>query len=83
MAIIRKESIPPRKVQLTIRLDPDVLRRLSLYCCFIESCQNYVVEQSLKHTFNKDRHFQDWLLINGTTGGDDGAQTYAVDANER
>lgn len=83
MAIIRKESIPPKKEQVTIRLDPDVLRRLDLYCRFIESCQNYVVEQSLKYTFNKDRHFQDWLLKKGTTGADDREQTHASEANGR
>jgi len=83
MAIIRKELIPPKKEQVTIRLDPDVLRRLDLYCRFIESCQNYVVEQSLEYAFNKDRDFQDWLLKNGTTAGEDGAQAHASDGTGR
>ena len=83
MAIIRKERIPPKKGQVTIRLDPDVLRRLDLYCRFIESGQNYVVGQSLEYTFNRDRDFQDWLLKNGTTAGDDGAQAHTLDANGR
>lgn len=83
MAIIRKEFIPPKKEQVTIRLDPDVLRRLDLYCRFIESCQNYVIEQSLEYTFNKDRDFHDWLLKNGTTAGEEGAHANAADANKR
>jgi predicted transcriptional regulator len=64
MAIIRKEFISSKKEQVTIRLDPGVLRRLDLYCRFRESCRKYVVEQLLECTFRKDREFQDWLIKN-------------------
>jgi len=30
---------------------------------------------------NGDRDFQEWFMKNGTTGGEDGAQAYATDAN--
>lgn len=68
MALIDKEFIPPKKEQINIRLDPELLDLLECYCRFIQSAQNYVVEQSLGYTFRRDREFQQRLLKNRTTG---------------
>jgi predicted transcriptional regulator len=68
MALIAKERIPPKREQINIRLNPDVLEMLDNYCRFIESSQNYVVEQSLRYTFDRDRAFAEWLTQNETTG---------------
>jgi hypothetical protein len=46
MPVIEREFIPPKKEQLNIRVDPDVAQTLERYCTFIESSQNYVVEQA-------------------------------------
>jgi hypothetical protein len=67
MALIEKEFVPPKREQINIRLNPDTLETLERYCRFISSSQNYVVEQSLRLTFNKDRAFQEWLRHNRTT----------------
>ena len=69
MALIEKEFVPPKREQINIRLNTDVHEMLEQYCRFIESSQNYVVEESLRFTFNKDRAFQEWLIHNETTGG--------------
>lgn len=69
MALIQKEFVPPKKEQISIRLNPDTLELLEQYCRFIESTANYVVEASLRLTFTKDRSFQEWLIHNRTTGG--------------
>ena len=70
MALIEKEFVPPKKEQINVRVNPDTLEMLEEYCRFIESSQNYVVEASLRFTFNKDRAFQEWLLTNRTTEGE-------------
>ena len=83
MALINQEVIPPKKEHLTVRLDPELVRQLECYCRFIQSCQNYVIEQLLSYTMRRDREFQDWLAKHGTTAGEDGAPAHAADANER
>ncbi len=70
MALIEKEFIPPKKEQFHVRLDPDLIEMLNRYAAFIESSSNYIIEQSLRHTFTKDRDFQTWLSTQETTGED-------------
>ncbi len=82
MAIIAKEIIPPKKEQATIRLNPDVMTQLDSYCRFISSSSNHVVERALLHVFNRDREFQDWLRIHGTTGGADPQSTRTPDGQD-
>ena len=65
MPLIEREFIPPKKEQLNIRLAPDVLETLNRYCVFLNSSQNYVVEQALGYMFGKDREFQAWLAAQG------------------
>ncbi len=67
MALIDKEVIPPKKEHLTARIDPDLLQTLNHYCRFIQSSQNYVIEQSLRYMFAKDRDFQLWMNTQGAT----------------
>jgi hypothetical protein len=67
MSLIEKERVPPKKEQCHVRLDPDVMQMLNQYCIFIESSPNYVVEESLRYTFTKDRDFQNWLSTQETT----------------
>ena len=65
MALIEKQVIPPKKEQLTIRLDPGTIAMLERYAEFIESSLHYVIEESLAFTFRKDREFQEWLERTG------------------
>ena len=67
MALILKEPVLPKKEQLNIRLDPEVIEKLESYCTFIESTQNYVIQQLLLYTFRKDKEFQRYLEVHGTT----------------
>ena len=68
MPLIEQEIIAPKKEQVTVRLNPELMELLECYARFIHSGQNYVVEQSLRYTFSKDRDFQQWLPKNRTTG---------------
>jgi hypothetical protein len=58
MALIAKECVPPKREQINIKLNSDVLEMLDEYCQLFESGQNYVVKQLLRYTFDKDRAFQ-------------------------
>ena len=69
MPLIEREFIPPKKEQLNIRLAPDVLETLNRYCVFLNSSQNYVVEQALGYMFGKDREFQTWLATQDVSPG--------------
>jgi hypothetical protein len=82
MALIAKECVPPKREQINIRLNPDVREMLDEYCRFIESSQNYVVEQSLRCTFDKDRAFQEWLTHNETTA-EKRKENYPTESNSR
>ncbi len=67
MPLIDREFVPPKKEQLNVRVDPDVMEMLNRYCAFLESGQHYVVEQALRYMFTKDRDFQTWLTTQETT----------------
>lgn len=66
MPLIAKETIPPKKEQLNVRVDPDLLELLSRYCEFAESSTNYVIEQLLRYGFENDAEFQAWLAQHST-----------------
>lgn len=68
MPLIDREFIPPKKEQLNVRVDPDVMEMLNRYCVFLDSGQHYIVEQALRYMFTKDRDFQTWLSTQETTG---------------
>jgi hypothetical protein len=67
MSLIAKETKPPRKQHVSIRLDAAVLDLLEGYCEFISSSQSYVISQSLLITFRKDKEFQSWFRAHWTT----------------
>ncbi len=62
MPLIDAESIPLKKEQLNVRIDPTVAETLRAYCEFLNnSSQHHVVEQLLRYAFTRDREFQTWL----------------------
>ena len=61
MASIAPQPKAPAKEQFTVRLEVPVATMLRSYCEFIESTQDYVLNQALRLTFEKDRTFQAWL----------------------
>ncbi len=46
---------------LTIRLERDVHETLQQYTEFLESSRDYVIGETLRVAFAKDREFQQWL----------------------
>ncbi len=58
-SLIAKQPKDTKK-QTTISLSGSVLSDLELYCRFIESGRDWVVNEALKNVFRKDKDFLDW-----------------------
>ena len=59
MSFIPKQAKLERDM-LTIRLDPDIHAALQEYTEFLESSRDYVIGETLRVAFAKDREFQQW-----------------------
>ena len=59
MPLIPKQIKHDREA-MTVKLDKEVVAELRLYAEFIESTQEYVVNEILTRTFRKDKDFQRW-----------------------
>lgn len=46
---------------VTVKLDRTIIDQLKLYAEFIDSTQEYVVNEALALTFKRDKEFQKWL----------------------
>jgi predicted transcriptional regulator len=69
MSLIQPQTKAPAKEQFTIRLEKDVAQTLRKYCEFIDSTQDYVLNQALRLTFEKDKAFQAWLAEHPAIAG--------------
>lgn len=67
MPLIARE-VKTSRVNLQVRIADVVVADLEMYCRFLESRKEYVVENLLTFAFKKDREFQDWLAVNQHDG---------------
>ena len=58
-SLIAKQPKDTRK-QTTVSLSGSVLAELELYCQFIDSARDWVINESLKSVFSRDKAFQEW-----------------------
>ena len=75
-SVIAKQPKDTKK-QTTVSLSGTVLADLELYCQFIESARDWVINEALKTVFRRDKAFLEWKLRNGTAAPetqDGGAQ---------
>lgn len=77
MPLIARE-LKKNRVNLQVRVTDEVVADLELYCRFLQSRKEYVVENLLAFAFKKDREFQDWLA---TEQHEPSASASVVDAN--
>ena len=69
-SLIAKQPKDTRK-QTTVSLKGSVVADLELYCQFIDSPRDWVINESLKSVFNRDKAFLEWkeqgssVAING------------------
>lgn len=61
MSLIPKQ-VKITKEAITVKLAADVAASLRLYAEFIDSTQEYVVNEALSRTFQRDKKFQEWLV---------------------
>jgi hypothetical protein len=58
-SLIAKQPKDTRK-QTTVSLSGSVLADLELYCQFIDSARDWVINEALKTIFRRDKAFLDW-----------------------
>jgi hypothetical protein len=58
-SLIAKQPKDTRK-QTTVSLSGSVLTDLELYCQFIDSARDWVINEALKNVFRKDKAFLSW-----------------------
>ncbi|HWB83482.1 MAG TPA: hypothetical protein VG675_05050 [Bryobacteraceae bacterium] len=77
-SLITKQPKDTRK-QTTVSLSGTVLADLELYCRFIESGRDWVINESLRNVFRRDKAFLEWKERNGSSvaigsGGEDAVE---------
>ena len=58
-SVIAKQPKDTRK-QTTVSLSGSVLADLELYCQFIDSARDWVINEALKTVFRRDKAFLEW-----------------------
>lgn len=58
-SLIAKQPKDTRK-QTTVSLKGSVLADLELYCQFIDSARDWVINEALKSVFSRDKAFLEW-----------------------
>ena len=61
MPIIPPQVKPPARVAITHRLPEETVALLKRYAQFLDSTQEYVVNETLCMAFRRDKEFQTWL----------------------
>jgi len=61
MPFIPRQVKPPARQAITCRLPEETATLLKRYADFLDSTQEYVVNETLLVAFRRDREFQEWL----------------------
>jgi hypothetical protein len=61
MPFIPRQVKPPSRLAVTCKLPQELATLLKLYAEFLESSQEYVVTETLRVAFRRDKEFQTWL----------------------
>jgi hypothetical protein len=61
MPFIPRPVKPPAGVPLACKLPPQTATLLRLYADFLDSTREYVVDQTLRLAFRRDKEFHAWL----------------------
>ena len=65
MPFIPRQVKPPARVPITCKLPEETATLLKRYAEFLDSTQEYVVNETLLVAFRRDKEFQDWLGVAG------------------
>src|SRR5258705_10387502 len=61
MPFIPRQVKPPARLTITCKLPQETATLLKRYAEFLDSTQEYVVNETLLVAFRRDKEFQDWL----------------------
>jgi hypothetical protein len=61
MPFIPRQVKPPARLVITCRLPEETATLLKRYADFLDSTQEYVVNETLLVAFRRDREFQEWV----------------------
>ena len=50
------------------KLDRELIRKLELYCQYLDSDRDYVISKALEIAFKKDKAFSEWLEAKPSKG---------------
>jgi hypothetical protein len=68
MASLIAKQPKDTKKQTTVSLSGTVLADLELYCHFIDSARDWVINEALKSVFRRDKGFLEWKERAGAEG---------------
>lgn len=68
MASLIAKQPKDTKKQTTVSLSGTVLADLELYCRFIDSARDWVINEALKSVFRRDKAFLEWRERAGAEG---------------
>jgi hypothetical protein len=78
-SLIAKQPKDTRK-QTTVSLKGSVVGDLELYCQFIDSARDWVINEALKGVFSKDKAFLEWKERGGHASSNGNGADHAVSA---
>lgn len=68
-SVIAKQPKDTKK-QTTVSLSGTVLADLELYCQFIDSARDWVINEALKSVFRRDKAFVEWKQRSGAVASE-------------
>ncbi len=61
MPFIPRQVKPPARIAITCKVPEDLATLLKRYAEFLDSTQEYIVTETLRLAFTRDKEFQTWL----------------------
>jgi hypothetical protein len=61
MPFIPRQVKPPARIPITCKVPEEVATLLKRYAEFLDSTQEYIVTETLRVAFSRDKEFQAWL----------------------
>ena len=84
MPFIPRQVKPPARLALTCKVPQQLATLLKQYAEFLDSSQEYVVTETLRLAFRRDKEFQAWLATtHPDTGGAEPPHEAASDDQRR
>lgn len=70
MSILKAPPEQQKNVTLQVRIDERLKAQLAQYVEFLKATESYVVSEALRHVFDRDKTFKEWVERRTTnTGG--------------